>query len=123
MLKFNKILATIYALGLGIGEAVMNWGNWQYAPLWLVDYMIVAALLFGVLAKTPASAASRLKCAWVFAFAIMYMAFFISIDGAAQGFYETPKDLLFIIGALMGLAVLGFALSVLTEKAIGKKQG
>lgn len=51
------------------------------------------------------------------------LALFINIDAAAQEFYETPKDLLFIIGALMALAVLGFVLSALTEKAIVKKQG
>lgn len=118
ILKVNKILAGLYAVGLGIGEAALNWGDWQYAPLWIVDYMIVAALLFGVLGKTPALSVSRLKCAWVFAFAIMYMALFVSIDSAAQGFYDVPVDLLVMIGGLMGLAVVGFVLSIWTEKSM-----
>ena len=46
--KINLILASIYAITLGIVEAFLNWGDWQYAPLWIVDYLIVIILLSAV---------------------------------------------------------------------------
>ena len=46
--KINLIIATLYSIILGIVEAMLNWGDWQYAPLWIVDYLIVIILLSAV---------------------------------------------------------------------------
>ena len=46
--KINLIIATVYAIVLALVETLLNWGNWQYAPLWIVDYLIVIILLLGV---------------------------------------------------------------------------
>jgi hypothetical protein len=46
--KINLIIATLYSIMLGIVEAMLNWGDWQYAPLWIVDYLIVIILLSAV---------------------------------------------------------------------------
>ena len=34
-----------------IGEAAINWGDWQWWPLWVVDYVCVVWLLAGVYAR------------------------------------------------------------------------
>ncbi len=49
LLKACRYLALAYAIGLAIGEAVLNSSqeHWQYAPLWIIDYVIVAYLLVG----------------------------------------------------------------------------
>ena len=46
--KINLIAATLYSIILAIVEAILNWGDWQYAPLWIVDYLIVIILLLAV---------------------------------------------------------------------------
>jgi len=46
--RINLIIATVYSIVLAVVEALLNWGDWQYAPLWIVDYLIVIILLLGV---------------------------------------------------------------------------
>jgi len=120
--KPNRILAISYAVGLGIGETALNWGNWQYAPLWIVDYMIVAALLYGALQPSIEKSASILKAAWSFAFGVMYMALFISIDPAMMVFFEAPDVIIMLMALLVSLSVVGFILAILTEKTIRQHQ-
>jgi hypothetical protein len=116
--KINKILASIFAIGLGVGEAVMNWGNWQYAPLWVVDYMIVAALLVGVLQGSAIKSASILKASWAFSFGVMYMAMFVTIDPDMEKHYNASQTILYLISLLITLSIIGIILSVLTEKSL-----
>jgi len=116
--KANRILASIFAIGLGIGEAVMNWGNWQYAPLWIVDYMIVAALLVGAFQASDGKSASILKASWAFSFGVMYMALFVTIDPDKEKYYNASPAILYLIGLLITLSVIGIILSILTEKSL-----
>ncbi|MEY3123206.1 MAG: hypothetical protein RI993_2031 [Pseudomonadota bacterium] len=46
-LIFSRYSALVFGIGLGIGETVINWGHWQFAPLWIVDYIVVAWLFLG----------------------------------------------------------------------------
>lgn len=115
--KANKILASIYAVGLGVGEAILNWGDWQYAPLWIVDYMIVIALLIGVFQTSVRKSASILKASWAFSFGVMYMALFVVIDPEYEKYYNASSTILYLIGFLITLSVIGFILSVLTERS------
>lgn len=107
--KINRILAFLFATGLGIGETIINWGHWQYAPLWIVDYVIVIWLLVGAFKKV--NAASVLKSAWAFAFGVMYMALAVVTDPANQEMMKTPAILKFLIGLLAALSLAGVALS------------
>ena len=119
--KVNKILASVFAIGLGVGEAVMNWGNWQYAPLWIVDYMIVIALLIGVFQVSIRKSASILKASWAFSFGVMYMALFVTIDPDKEKYYNASPTILYLIGLLITLSVIGIVLSVLTEKSLTRR--
>ena len=116
--KVNKVLATLFAIGLGIGEAVMNWGNWQYAPLWIVDYMIVIVLLVGAFQASTEKSASILKASWAFSFGVMYMAMFVTIDPDKEKYYNASPIILYLIGLLIMLSVIGIVLSILTEKSL-----
>ena len=116
--KVNKVLATLFAIGLGIGEAVMNWGNWQYAPLWIVDYMIVIVLLVGAFQASTEKSASILKASWAFSFGVMYMALFVTIDPDKEKYYNASPIILYLIGSLIILSVIGIVLSILTEKSL-----
>lgn len=108
-IKINRGLALLYAIGLGIGEALVNWGDWQYAPLWIVDYMIVSALLLGVFWQRFSQ--EILKGAWGFALGVMYMAMAVSTDPAKVEVYQTSGVILALISVLIVLSALGLWLS------------
>jgi hypothetical protein len=120
--KANRILAVTFAAGLGVGETVINWGDWQYAPLWFVDYIIVIALLIGAFQTSPHRSASTLKAAWAFSFGVMYMALFISMDPEMAQYYDASSTILFLIGLLMILSAVGLALSHISEKSLTSRQ-
>jgi len=107
--KINRILAFLFATGLGIGETIINWGHWQYAPLWIVDYVIVVWLLIGALKKE--NAASVLKGAWAFALGVMYMALAIVTDPAQQETMAVSVVIRALIGLLVALSLIGVVLS------------
>jgi len=101
---------------LAIAEAVRNWGNWQWWPFWLVDYIAAALLVAGaVLALRQAKRGSLLLVgAWGFATATFYMSFWSHI---AQ--FDLPADgniaqapLTIIIGILWMTTIVGFVLSL-----------
>jgi hypothetical protein len=107
--KINRTLAVLYAVGLGIGEAIINWGQWQYAPLWIVDYMIVVWLLIGAFKRE--NAAAVLRGAWSFAFGVMYMALAFVTDPAQHEMMQAPAVLKALIGLLVALSFAGVVLS------------
>ena len=46
----SSYLALIYGLGLICFETLVNWGQWQWWPYWLVDYVAAALLILGGIA-------------------------------------------------------------------------
>lgn len=112
LLTCSRYLALLFAVGLGIGEAVINWGDWQFAPLWIVDYIIVLWLLVGFFMARRAGSAHVLTSGWAFTAGVFYMALFISLDPALSSHMETDPVLLTLIGMMLGFAVLGFLCSL-----------
>ena len=107
MLTFSRYLALIFALALGIGEAVMNWGHWQYAPLWVVDYVIVGWLLWGFFETRRGRKIHLLFGGWAFSAGVFYMALFLSLDPELAPHIKADTTLLFLIGLLLALSLLG----------------
>ncbi|AOW20476.1 hypothetical protein [Urechidicola croceus] len=112
MNKLNKILAFCVAIGLAIGEAILNWGNWQYTPLWIVDYIIVIWLLLGVFHKTKSK--NILFGAWCFSFGVMYMALGVSTDPKDVHSVDQNVIKLYLIGLLITCSLVGLILSFLS---------
>ena len=48
--KLNLIIATLYSVILATVETLLNnyWNDWEYFPLWIVDYFIAIILLSAV---------------------------------------------------------------------------
>jgi len=109
--RINKSLAAIFATGLGIGEAVMNWGNWQYAPLWIIDYIIVIWLLCGVFTKHREKSAIILISGWSFSIATMSMAAAFLTAPKYETVVEYSIVKLSLIILLIVVAVIGLILS------------
>ena len=114
-LALSRYIAIVFAVGLGIGEAVINWGRWQYAPLWIVDYVIVAWLLWGVIATRAGERVHLLLAAWAFTAGVFYMALFVGLD-PELGATISPV-LLSLTGLMLAAAVAGFSLALLNVRA------
>ena len=114
-LTLSRYLALIFALLLGVMEAVLNSAqpHWQYAPLWIIDYVIVLALLAGFWLTRRARHAAVLMSAWALATGVFYMALFVSLDPEIPGTDQVPAFFLFLVGLGLGVQLLGLALAAL----------
>jgi hypothetical protein len=117
-LQWSRYTALLFAVGLGIGEAVINWGHWQFAPLWIVDYICVIWLIAGFY-QTRSQAVSRqsvavLASGWAFTAGVFYMALFISLDPEVTK-YNTGAGgtILTLIELMLLIAALGVVTSFL----------
>jgi len=117
LLACSRYLALVFAIGLGIGEAVINWGHWQYAPLWIVDYIIVGWLLWAFFKTRSGGHVHSLLSGWAFTAGIFYMALFVSLDPAIPAHMRAGTFLLVLMGLMMGLSILGFLCTLLTIHA------
>lgn len=108
LLTCCRYLALLYAIGLAIGEAVMNstQDQWQYAPMWIIDYFIVVYLLIGFCVTRERKYVPILVSAYALSTGVMYMVFFLGLDP------DVP-DAARLHGLLLGLVGLVFAISVL----------
>ena len=82
--KINLIIATLYSIILAIVEVILNWGDWQYTPLWIVDYIIVAILLSAVFIFKENIQRLMLLSGWAFSSGVMYMVLFINLEPINQ---------------------------------------
>lgn len=111
-------LALAFGIFLAVAETARNWGDWQWWPFWLVDYIAALLLVAGArLASRGARVGPALLAgAWGFTTAMFYMSFWSHVehfDRAADGnLDQTPLTL--VIGAMWLLTLLGFALSLLS---------
>ncbi|HRK34769.1 MAG TPA: hypothetical protein PLJ47_09255 [Candidatus Hydrogenedentes bacterium] len=108
-LAFSRYAALIFAIGLAIGEAVINWGNWQWWPLWVIDYVIVFALIAGFSLSRDPRRAHALTTAWTLAFGVFYMAFFVSLESIREGqaSFAEFRVVITLMGIMMALAGAG----------------
>jgi hypothetical protein len=122
LLKISRYSAVVFALGLGIGETVINWGHWQYAPLWIVDYIIVSWLLWAVWQTKSGQSLHHLLSAWAFTMGVFYIAFFVSLDPENAANTQPDNTLLILIGLMLGISLIGFlsALQGLTRQQANK---
>ena len=113
LLRWSRYTALIFAVGLGVGEAVINWGHWQFAPLWIVDYMIVVWLLAGFYKTRRGNNIAFLISGWAFTAGVFYMALFISLDPELTNYINPNTTILALIAIMLGLAILGIVTAAL----------
>ncbi|HJN54118.1 MAG TPA: hypothetical protein QGI27_03525 [Flavobacteriaceae bacterium] len=78
--KINLTIAVLYSIILSVTEVALNWGDWQYAPLWIVDYLIVLILLSAVFIFKDKIQKYLLLTGWSFSAGVMYMVLFINLE-------------------------------------------
>jgi hypothetical protein len=125
MLRVSRCIAALFAIGLAIGEAILNWGHWQFWPLWVVDYVIVIWLLVGVWLARRHEASHHLTIAWAFTAGIFYMALFGGLDElrGVPGAVAENAILLSLISLMFALSLLGLGCSIAGSRAGQKISG
>lgn len=125
MLKTSAILAIGFAIFLAVGEAVRNWGDWQWWPFWAIDYLAAALLGIGGFRALTRREKTVLCGAWGLTTGMFYMSFFNHVewlragkDQSYAGGAISESVLTSIIGAMLAIAAFGFvaALSAKTDK-------
>ena len=106
-------MAIVFSLVLAIVETYLNWGDWQFAPLWIVDYLIVIVLLLGVFVCKQ-NQKKILLLGWSFSAGVMYMALFLHFD-LVSGLTLVQEDIniLFAIGLALGISLIGIVLTMI----------
>ena len=82
MSRASAFLAMAFGVVLALAEIARNWGNWQWWPFWLVDFIAAALLLGGAaLVLRKNSCGTTVLCgAWGFTTAMFYMSFWSHIE-------------------------------------------
>jgi hypothetical protein len=113
----SRYLALLFAIGLGIGETVINWGHWQFAPLWIVDYVMVGWLLYAFYRTRQAGHVHMLLAAWAFTAGVFYMALFVSLDPELASHIQAGTILLTPMGFMLVISLVGFFNALLAIRA------
>jgi hypothetical protein len=114
MLTASRYLALVFAVILAVVEALLNAsrpGGWQYAPLWIIDYIIVAALLLGFWLTRRRGHAAVLMSGWALAAGVFYMSLFVSLAPEVNRGQPPPTFLLLLIALGLAVQVVGFGLA------------
>ena len=116
MLRAAAILALVFGAFLAAAEIARNWGNWQWWPFWLVDFIAAGLLIAGSwLALRGRPSGGAVLCgAWGFTTCMFYMSFWSHIEHineAAEG-NLSQGPLTVVIGILWGISIVGFALAL-----------
>lgn len=112
-LQVSRYLALVFALVLAVVEALLNMAlpKWQYAPLWIIDYVIVFALLGSFWVTRRRAHTPLLMASWALGAGVFYMALFIGLDPALKlGLADQPL-LMSLIGLALCVQLLGLALA------------
>ena len=113
--KINLIIATSYAIILAIIEALLNWGNWQYAPLWIIDYLIVSILLSAVFLFKENFQKQMLLLGWAISSGVMYMVLFINLETNTD-LTILDKNILFSVALALIVSIIGIVLTIIDKK-------
>jgi hypothetical protein len=114
-LTVSRYLALTTAVVMAVAEALLNesrpGGSWQYAPLWIIDYVIVAGLLIGFWLTRRPGHEGVLAAAWALGVGVLYMALFVRLDPELRALAGNPGP---DESVFLGLGALG-----LTTAAVG----
>jgi len=109
LLTICRYLALVYAVGLAIGEAVINsmQPHWQYAPLWMIDYIIVAYLLVGFWATRRGRYVPVLMSAYALSTGVLWMVYFLNHDPETPAELRNKGPLIYLIGLVFAVSIFG----------------
>ena len=104
----SRHLAWVYAVGLAIGETIISWGNWQFAPIWIGDYLVSLCLLYAFFKTREGENVHWLLAAWAFAIGLFYMDLFMNMDPGLPAHLRPTTVVMWLIVLVLVLALVGF---------------
>ena len=121
MIRISAYLALAFGVFLFVGEIVRNWGDWQWWPFWVVDYIAASLLIFGGQRALNTGTVRWLTGGWGFTAAMFWMSFFRHVDslrnqGPGTNGPIEERQLTIIIGVMLGIALLGFLFALLGKR-------
>jgi hypothetical protein len=119
VIRISAWLAIVFGLALAVLEAVRNWGDWQWWPFWVVDYVAALLLVIGGALAIRRGEIHWLTAGWGFACAMFWMSFFGHYEGVLKlgaGAGAREQQLTLIIGIMFGLTGLGFVAALAGTK-------
>lgn len=117
--KINLIVATLYSIILAIVETLLNsyWDDWQYTPLWIVDYLIVIILLSAVFVFKKNIQRLMLLLGWAFSAGVMYMVLFINLEPIPTAVASPNiEGKLPLVGLALIVSIVGIVLTIIDSK-------
>jgi hypothetical protein len=113
----SRYLALLFGIGLAIGETIVSWGHWQFAPLWIVDYLTSTCLLWAYSKTRKAESVYFLLVAWAFSVGVFYMDLFVNLDPNLPPPFRPGSILMALIALCFGLSLVGFFTALLATRA------
>jgi hypothetical protein len=104
----SRYLALLFAIGLAIGETIISWGNWQFAPLWFVDYLMAVLLLYAYYKTGKAEHAYALLAVWAFTVGVFYMDLFVNLDPHLPAHLRPGPVVMALIVLCLVVSLVGF---------------
>src|SRR5262245_56960361 len=109
MLTSSRYLALAFAIALAIVETVTNSSqpHWQYAPLWVIDYISVAYMVVGFWMTRRGKYFPILMTAYALSTGVLYMAFFVNFDPELPDGARGQGTVVAVIGLALGVSIAG----------------
>ncbi len=118
MIRTSALFALVFAVVLGAGEILLNWGDWQSWPFWLVDFIAAGALVWGGRRALMRGSSRLLSAAWGFTTGICWMSFFSHAETLTDGQVIGNTgifgagELTLILAGMLLTAIAGLVLSL-----------
>jgi hypothetical protein len=113
----SRYLALLFAIGLAIGETIISWGHWQFAPLWFIDYLTAAFLLYAYFKTRQPKHLHILLAAWAFSAGVFYMDLFVNLDPQVPANLRPNNVVMALIVLVLALSLIGFVSALLAIRA------
>ena len=113
----SRYLALLFAIGLAIGETIISWGHWQFAPLFIIDYLTAAFLLWAYYQTRNPGRASTLLAAWAFSAGVFYMDLFVNLDPQLPAQLRPTTTVMALIVFVLVLSLVGFVTALFAIRA------
>jgi hypothetical protein len=113
----SRYLALLFAIGLAIGETLISWGNWQFAPLWIVDYLMVILLLLAFYKTRERGNAYLLLAAWAFTTGVFYMDLFVYLDPLVPTNVRPAPYVMALIVLCLAIGLIGCVTALFATRA------
>ena len=113
-------MAIGFGVTLAVLEAIRNWGNWQWWPFWVIDYIMAVLLIAGgiLVLRKVRNSGKLLTGAWGLSFGAAYMSFWSHVENFSKPAHGSidQAPLTYLIGFGLICCILGFILSLYGER-------